>query len=342
MLGSMPMLLKAQEETAKRDLIWANLLHLSYNMWTDHSNVAWDDLPSDHYTPRDFDIKTCMDARRWARGYRPFLTFDYTTWTSILNHMVHSGMNMVIIDLGDGVKYDSHPEIAVENAWTVSQLRSEVKKIRNMGLEPIPKLNFATTHDAWLGEYSRMVSTEKYYTVCRNLIREVIDIFDKPRFFHLGMDEETPHYQRRHLHMVVRQGELWWHDFYLLMEEVQKHNSRPWIWSDYVWNHPEEFFRKMPTSVLQSNWYYGTSFGPDIDKVKYYNELSRRGYDQVPTGSSHSNPDNFRLTVEYCREAIDPGTLLGFMQTAWRPTLPACTDRHLETVDQVAEVIRNI
>ena len=108
------------------------------------------------------------------------------------------------------------------------------------------------------------------------------------------------------------------------------------------WNHPEEFFKKMPTSVLQSNWYYGTSFGNDIDRVKYYIEFSRRGYDQVPTGSSHSNPDNFGLTVEYCKKVINPDRLLGFMQTAWRPTLPACTNRHLETVDQVSEAMKKI
>jgi hypothetical protein len=85
---------------------------------------------------------------------------------------------------------------------------------------------------------------------------------------------------------------LWWHDFYFLAEEVEKRGIR-WIWSDYVWNEPEVFFKKMPTLVLQSNWYYGTKFGPDVNNVKYYNELEKRGYDQVPTGSPHSNSSNF-------------------------------------------------
>ena len=339
LLTTMPQLVTSQEATQQSKMIWANLLHLSYNMWTDHSMVAWEDLPADFYTDVNFEIKTCMDARRWARGYRPFLTFDYNTWDIILNHMVRAGMNMVIIDVGDAVKYESHPEIAVENAWSTTQLRNELARVRKMGLEPIPKLNFATTHDSWLGEYSRMVSTEKYYTVCRNLIREVSDIFDKPRFFHLGMDEERPQYFNQYLYMVVRQGDLWWHDFYILMEEVEKQGSRPWVWSDYVWNAPEVFFKKMPKTVLQSNWYYGTKFGADVDHVKFYNELENQGYDQVPTGSSHSNNVNFGLTVEYCKQVIDPSRLLGFMQTPWRPTLPACTDTHKETVDQVAAAI---
>src|SRR4030042_1344767 len=187
----MSQLLFSHQETSDKKLIWANLLHLSFNMWTDHAKKKWKDLPADYYSDPNFEIKTCDDAKRWASAYRPFLTFNYNTWDTIIQYLVKAGMNMVIIDLGDAVKYESHPEIAVENAWSTSKLRKELSRIRKMGLEPIPKLNFATTHDIWLGEYSRMESTEKYYTVCRDLIREVIDLFDQPRFFHLGMDEEV-------------------------------------------------------------------------------------------------------------------------------------------------------
>lgn len=328
-------------------MIWADLLHLSYNMWTDHSNVVWDNLPADTYSAVDFEIKTCMDARRWARGYRPFLTFDENTWDAILRHMVDRGMNMVVIDLGDAIKYKSHPEIAVENAWSTEKLKAQLAKMRKMGLEPIPKLNFATTHQAWLGEYGRMVSTEKYYTVCKNLINEVIDLFDKPRFFHLGMDEETYGHQRHYNYVTVRQNDLWWHDFYILMNEVEKNNVRSWIWSDYVWHNPEIFYKKMPKSVLQSNWYYGASF--DFEKlpesagvrVKTYGDLEKHGYDQVPTGSNHSVDINMEGTVDYCKKVINESRLFGFMTAPWRPTLAPCLDTHKEAIDQVGKAIKN-
>ena len=58
-----------------------------------------------------------------------------------------------------------------------------------------------------------MVSTKKYYQVCEDLIKDVAEIFDHPRFFHLGYDEETASHQAKHLFAVCRQGELWWHDF---------------------------------------------------------------------------------------------------------------------------------
>jgi hypothetical protein len=212
-----------------------------------------------------------------------------------------------------------------------------------MGLEPIPKLNFSTTHDAWLGHYGRMVSTKTYYSVCSNLIEEVIDIFEGPRFFHLGMDEETARHQRMQKLVVLRQGDLWWDDLYFLISQVERNNVRPWIWSDYAWHHPDLFFEKMPKSVLQSNWYYGSGFDlKSLEErnrvhVKLYNDLERHGYDQVPTGSNHSNNENMEGTVHYCKDVIDPSRLRGFMTAPWRPTLPICFDKLVEAVHQVGK-----
>jgi hypothetical protein len=208
-----------------------------------------------------------------------------------------------------------------------------------MGLEPIPKLNFSTTHDAWLGPYSRCVSTDAYYAVCRDLIAEVCAIFDSPRFFHLGMDEESAAYQTHQEYVVVRQHGLWWSDFYFLLEQVEKAGSRAWIWSDYLWRHPVEFFANMPKLVVQSNWYYGTTFGKDALPVKAYRDLEKHGYDQIPTGSNWTYQDNFERTVAYCRKRISPERLLGFLQTPWKPTLVAEKQHHLQAIELVGKVI---
>jgi len=293
------------------NMIWGNLLHLSMNMWED-----WD-APG-----------------KEIRSYYPYLRFDEKLWNDLLKRMESKKLNMVVLDLGDGVKYDSHPEIAVKNAWSVEKLKSEIRKMRDMGIEPIPKLNFASSHDAWLGDYSRCLSTEKYYQVCADLIAEVSEIFNKPRYFHLGMDEETSGHQKYYKYVVVRQFDLWWHDFLFLSGEVQKAGARPWIWSDYLWRHPDVFFEKMPKEVLQSNWYYGTKFGDD-KMVKAYNMLEEHGYDQIPTASNHSHKENFSLTVDYCKKYIQPRHLFGFLQTPWRPTIEEFRQHHMEAIDQV-------
>jgi len=298
-------------------LIWAYLVHLSYNMWA------------------DCELPHVNDGYYGAKSY---LRFDVSLWNDMLGAIVSAGMNMVVIDLGDGVKYESHPEIAVKDAWTVDQLKQELKRLRKMGLEPIPKLNFSTCHDTWLGSYSRCVSTDRYYAVCRELIAEVIELFDKPRFFHLGMDEETCEHQRRYNYVVVRQHDLWWHDLYFLFEEVQKGGARPWIWSDYLWKNPDIFFNKMPRSILQSNWYYDKAFGEHINPVKAYLDLEAHGYDQIPTGSNWTAPENFPNTVAFCEQHIAPERLLGFLQTTWKPTLEDCREHHLQAIEKVAQV----
>lgn len=325
----------AQNETKKDKLIWANLLHLSYNMWEDTTPTKYG---TEMYAKSD-----CMQIVK-NHYYQPELTFEKDVWDMLLKKMVEVGMNMVIIDLGDGVKYDSHPEIAVKGAWSPIQLKEEVNRIREMGLEPIPKLNFSAGHKAWLGPYQRMISSEKYYNVCKNLIEEVCDIFKTPRFFHLGMDEETVKIQKDHVNLVVRQGDLWWHDFYYLVSLLEKENVRPWIWSDYVWDHPNLFFKKMPKSVLQSNWYYGIQFekfdNPLHEKyVRTYDQLEEHGFDQVPTASNWDNDVNFKKTVNYCKQVISPERLKGFMHTTWSPTLTSCLSKHLDVIQQVSDVL---
>jgi len=273
-------------------------------------------------------------------GCRPYLRADKKLWDDTLIRMANAGMNMAVIDLGDGVKYESHPEIAVKRAWSVGKLKKELAKMRAMGIEPIPKLNFSTCHDTWLGPYARKVSTPEYYRVCKDLIAEVIDIFQKPRFFHLGMDEETPGHQRAFDYVVVRQADLWWHDFLFLVKEVEKKGVRAWIWSDYVWHHPDLFFERMPKSVLQSNWYYGKRFSKEIGAVRAYLELDAHGYDQIPTGANWTCTENIGGTVNYGRRNIDPKRFLGFLLTYWRPTLESCRPRIEEAIDLTAEAKR--
>ena len=123
------------------DLIWGNLLHLSFNMWPDRNAP---NLPHE-----------------WKFHERMY--FDDALWLEITQEMAAVGMNMVVLDLGDAVYYASHPEISLPDAWSHDRLKRELARLRNLGLEPIPKLNFSTGHDAWMKEYSRMVSTPKYY-----------------------------------------------------------------------------------------------------------------------------------------------------------------------------------
>ena len=316
----------ANAQGAPPAFIWGALLHMGTNMWSDVPVKEWGAL-----TPEQLLLVCQADHLR----------FDEAVWQTLTQRMKTAGMNLVVIDLGEALQYQSHPELSVKGSWPIDKFRAELARLRAMGLEPIPKLNFSTAHDTWLKEYSRQVSTPAYYKVCADMIREVCAIFDKPRFFHLGYDEETAGNQSQYSYAVVRQGELWWHDFLFFVKELEGQGVRPWIWSDYYWNRPEEFLNRMPKSVLQSNWYYGSAFEPEKEKcVKAYLDLDKAGFDQVPTGSNWSNDVNFKGTVGFCKKSLAPERLKGFLMAPWFFTLKAWQEKNLQAIAQVEEMIR--
>ena len=285
------------------------------------------------------DVGVGADDHDCAKDY---LRFDEDVWKRLTDRMVEKGFNAVVIDLGEGCAYPSHPELAVKGTWTVEKVRQELARLRGIGIEPIPKLNFSTCHDTWLKEYGRMVSTPEYYRVCADVIRDVCEIFDKPRLFHLGYDEENFGNQRHYSYAVIRQGELWWHDFNFFVQTVEKLGMRPWIWSDYIWGHKDEFLKRMPKSVMQSNWYYRQWF--DFESIpkerrvhlESFLTLEKAGFDQIPCGSNWACEENIAGLVRFCRKNIAPERLKGFLMTTWGPTLPNHEAKLLRGIDLAA------
>ena len=313
-----------------KDMIWAALLHFGMNMWCDQPVKAYKD-----YTQEELDLIAVADHLR----------FDEEIWRKVTNRMSAVGMNMVVIDVGEGLQLKSHPELAVKGSWTVDRFRAELDRLRKMGLEPIPKLNFSAAHDTWLKDYGRMLSTPEYYRVCEDVIAEVGEIFGKPRFFHLGYDEENWKCQRACAYAVVRQGEQWWHDFLKISGFAEKRGMRPWIWSDYAWDHEEEFLRKMPRSVVQSNWYYGTHFERSknahrVLRCKMFRKLSEAGFDQIPCGSNYESDGNFSALVSYCDKNVAPERLKGYLMASWFATLPLQEKKLRNSVEIVGAAIR--
>jgi len=304
---------------------WVYMLKLGTNMWCDCVPPRWATL-----TPEELPYKAAADHLRCDDGL----------WRELTDKARAAGFNMLLMDLGEGIEYPSHPELAVKGSWSPEKLQKELARLRAMGLAPVPKLNFSAAHDVWLGDYARMVSTKKYYEVCADLIKDVAELFGYPRLFHIGYDEETYGHQDRYQYVVVRQGDLWWHDFLWFVKTVEETGMRPWMWSDYIWKHTEDFLKRMPRSVLQSNWYYGETFDPEKRKeVKAYVDLEKGGFEQIPTGSNYSRDGNFAGTVDFCRKNIAPERLKGFIMAPWRHTIEHWRGDLERGIDLAAPVI---
>ena len=264
-------------------------------------------------------------------GYSDELIFDEETWRETIDYALESGVNTIFVDVLDGVKYKSHPEIAVNGAWEPERLTEEVRRLHALGIDMYPKLNFSAYHDIWMKEYSRMVSTDIYYKVCADLIEEIAEIFDKPKYIHLGMDEEwntTEHMECS----CARRGRLYWHDLNFLLDRVREQGSTPCIWPDSYWHYKEDFLREVDKeNILLFPWYYDTITednnlgGYDtrftIPQMKdSLTSLAEYGYDVLPTGSNWATAVNMGGVVEYCRDNTITDKLKGFMMATWART----------------------
>ena len=325
------------------------LLHLSYNMWCDRRGLR--DLNEKRRYPIPDDItgerRKKLEYEFVHNCHSPELTFDEDVFWRIAAKMAKAGMNFILIDVGDGFAYPSHPEIAVKGAWSPDKMRQVLARLRGMGLEPMPKLNFSATHDAWMGKYSRMVSTKPYYQAVGDLIGDLCEVF-KPRLFHIGWDEEDDWHQAAFDTVVIRQGDLWWHDFLFTVKEVEKRGVRAWAWSDKIWQHKDEFLKKWPKSVLCSNWFYlpkfdypeGHEFYP---MYKAYEWLEAAGYDQIPCCSTCGGwrlpTGNPVLTANHVKTRIAPERLKGLLTAPWARTIPLFEDWLEAGIDQTAPAV---
>lgn len=278
--------------------------------------------------------------------YHTKLRADIKAWNEIVDFAAENGCDSILLDIANGVRFDSHPEIAVEGAWTSEFMRSEVKRLREeKGLKLYPRLNFSAGHDAWLEEYSRMVSTQKYYEVAKDLIHEVCDMFDTPEFFSLVLDEENWTNQQRYDYACYRQYDLVWHDVEYLCNCIREKGVRPAIGGDYCWSYPEEFIKNVSKDVLVCNWLYGSFYGdeqhplPTDDwsskRLDSFKDLTEAGYDIFMYGVSNENTHNFEHHIRYANEFLNPDKISGMYITgSWDPINEATKDYYFDAVYQ--------
>ncbi|MBP3405553.1 MAG: twin-arginine translocation signal domain-containing protein [Kiritimatiellae bacterium] len=326
---------------AKPAEIRAMLFHWGLNQWGES-------LPE--------GVKTIAGGRRCNDKVQ----FSDEVWKILVKESRAKKMNTLVIDLGEFPVYPSHPELAVKGSRKPEWVLGEVKRLKSLGFEVIPKLNFSAGHDAWLGEYSRMLTTKPYYQTCRDVIRDAYEMFDRPRCLHIGYDEESFGHQRGF--KCVRTDELWWHDFLFFVNAVEKHGMRVWMWSDYGWRHAE-FAEKCPLSVVQNNWYYDEWMeGFDLSKMspkaksrpllELFEKLDKRGFDQVPCSSNWcsdarvkakvGNDECMANLVKFCRKHVSPAKLKGFMMAPWTNCAykGGPLTRNLQGIAQLAAALR--
>ncbi len=282
-----------------------------------------------------------LGMRMWNQHVDEPFAFDRKLWKEWSEYLADCGCSNIVLDIGEGLRYDSYPEISIDGAYTKDEMKAEIERLAGLGIEVVPKLNFSNSHNMWMGKYRRMVSSVEYYEFCEKLIDETCELF-KPRYFHIGFDEEAYDYQKSLDYVVVRQNDLWWSDLCRLAKCVEKNGARAIVWADYARNKPDEFVMKLPKSVIPSVWYYYTefeNFTQERNRIRVvpFTKCNEHGFDQFPAGSNYFMCDNLETLACYCKTHIDADKLLGIMQTVWLATSEVNREKLFEAADTIKE-----
>ena len=116
-----------------KTFMWCELMHLGSNMWDDFENGP-DDWAKSEAEEKARPNPFGPSGKRRSR-YHSYLRCHDDLWRKSVDHAAGDGLNLVFIDLGEGLAYPSHPELAVAGTWSVEKIRAELKRLRAMGLE---------------------------------------------------------------------------------------------------------------------------------------------------------------------------------------------------------------
>ena len=296
------------------------------NMWSDVPVKSWGRFKSE-------DLHLVCQADH--------LRFDEAVWRTLTECMQKVRMNMVVIDLGEAIQYQSHPELAVKGSWPVEKFRKELARLRAMGLEPIPKLNFSTTHDTWLKEYGRQVSTPTYYRVCADLVREVLREFSlRPISSTWATTRKGPQTRGSTATWSCGKGNM--AARFLVLRQRSRATGRAAVDLVGLLLEPS---RRIPCTNAQ----IGAAEQLVLRRDVRTHEAGRRADLSGPRQSGlRADPDRFQLEQRrefqgyggLLSEEPPPQRLKGFLMAPWFFTLNAFQEKNLQAIEQVAEMIR--
>ncbi len=249
-------------------------------------------------------------------------------------------------DEGCRVVLPSHPELASDDAWTPSELRTLLATARREGLRVIPEIE-CLGHTRFITRCARYAklganpasgfsAVDPRRQAVRKLLAELLcdvaELFDDP-WLHVGLDEVNlralPRYRRLDdaaaRDMFIEHA-AWTH------EQVRCLGKRPAMWGDHLLMH-ETVPAVIERDVLVFDWHYHPE-----DTGRSIGFFCRQGFEVIASPSTMcwlsrvvtnaGNLTNLRhftaaALLHTRRTADQPGRVIGADNTVW------CPYRHL-------------
>ena len=254
-----------------------------------------------HYDPVWFEAKDDEEP------------FDLATAVELVAVMNEVGMNLLVVDCADGVRYKSHPELRRPYTVPMADLRKLAGAAHALGIDVVPKLNFARSgrhhHDDWMRPHSDprpfWNDMKAYWKVAGELIGELVGVCRPKRFFHVGMDEDHDRSLAQYADAVRT-----------LRGIVGRHGLRTVIWNDSCHSartsgaqvHADKSRAAeglIPRDIVQVVWDYGHAH-PSVVK-----RLVKEGFEVWAA------PGRTREGVRRWRRAVVAEGASGMLMTRW-------------------------
>lgn len=257
----------------------------------------------------------------WCKEKSHEKPFDLELGLELVDTMSAVGLNMLVIDCADGVRYGSHPELVRNYTVPMSHLERLVERAREKGMEVVPKLNFSQSsryrHNDWFRPHDDLFDNTDYWRIAFELIDELIHICQPQQFFHIGMDEDHDRAHSQYIEAIET-----------LRGGLKERGLRTIIWNDSSYGgrtlvHAEKCIaaeKQISKDIIQVVWDYG-GVQPEIIK-----RLVKQGFEVwgAPGWDAGKVSDWRKALLHYGGK--------GLLLTQWIPCIEANRSKLLQFI----------
>jgi len=172
----------------------------------------------------------------WVEHKATEKPFDPSVAQAVIEALRGYGFNALVVSVGDGVVFRSHPELRKHYSEPMKILVALAKQARAAGMEFIPKFNFSMSaincHNDWIRApkqtwWDDLDHDAAYYGKAFAIIDEVVKACGGATRLHIGMDED---HNRSHAQFVAT--------IEALRKRLKQRGLRTIMWSDAAIPYP--------------------------------------------------------------------------------------------------------
>ncbi len=272
---------------------------------------------------------------------------DPDVFARAIEKMVAADLNLLVVEVEKGLRYDSHPKVSADWALSKDAVSKLLAIARRGGMQCVPLLP-SLSHSGYLvNAYPQIAETasvcprhEFTHRVLDDLADELIDLFE-PTLFHIGHDEMLSsfvrHERKSALQCPVCRGDdaaewfresiLRWHDRLtsrglgmmmwtdMLLDPEGALNASPWQGNMHAFHGgwPDHFERALdglPRDIIMCDWHYKPS--REFQSLRYFQD---KGFNVLGCPKTKMGENAFLFT-DYAQRTRTPN-LLGMLGTNW-------------------------